>query len=133
MTVICPECGQALIVSDELWESGTPEDVLALKTCNCPAARAWRNKQSQIVEALLNIEELCVSYAENLNMTQIDNENILDILRQSVKLIADCEVSDITVKTVSHGTIKVSGKGAGSIIVKRAVSHSEELKANPKH
>lgn len=133
MTVVCPECGQALIVSNELIDAETPDEVLALKTCNCPAARTWRNKQSQIDEAFLNIEELCVSCAEDLNMTQIDNENILDILRQSVKLIADCEVSDITVKTVSHGTIKVSGKGAGSIIVKRTVGHSEELKANPKY
>lgn len=81
MTVVCPECGQALIVSNELIDAETPDEVLALKTCNCPAARTWRNKQSQIDEAFLNIEELCVSCAEDLNMTQIDNENILDILR----------------------------------------------------
>lgn len=39
MTVICPECGQAVIINDKLIDAETPDDVLALRACNCPAAR----------------------------------------------------------------------------------------------
>lgn len=133
MTVICPECGQALMINNELIDAETPDDVLALRACNCPAARAWRDKQVQIDEAILNIEELCVSCAEDLNMTRIENEDILNILRQSVVLIANGRIFDITVRTAGHGAVKVSGTNKGSIAVKRTVGHSEELKANLKH
>jgi hypothetical protein len=105
----------------------------ALQTCKCPAARAWRSKEKQIDEACFNIESLCVANARELGMTEIENDEIIDILKKTARLIADAKVFDLTVTTVGHGKVKIGKAGKGSISVKRTVGHTEELKANEKY
>lgn len=106
---------------------------LALQTCECPGARAWRSKEKQIDEACFNIESLCVANARELGMTEIENDEIIDILKKTARLIADAKVFDLTVTTVGHGKVKIGKSGKGSISVKRTVGHTEELKANEKY
>lgn len=45
MIVTCPKCGQALMNEDDRTLTDTEAAELALQTCNCPAARAWRSKE----------------------------------------------------------------------------------------
>ena len=106
---------------------------LALQTCECPGARAWRSKERQIDEACFNIKSLCVANARELGMTEIENDEIIDILKKTARLIADAKVFDLTVTTVGHGKVKIGKSGKGSISVKRTVGHTEELKANEKY
>lgn len=133
MIVTCPKCGQALMNEDNRTLTDTEAAELALQTCNCPAARAWRSKEKQIDEACCNIESLCVANARELGMTEIENDEIIDILKKTARLIADAKVFDLTVTTVGHGKVKISKSGKGSICVKRTVGHTEELKANEKY
>lgn len=89
--IICPECGQALVF--DLDKPVTPgrEDELALNRCNCPGARAWRSKERQIDEACFNIESLCVANARELGMTEIENDEIIDILKKNCSLDCRCK------------------------------------------
>lgn len=108
-------------------------DELALQLCSCPEAKIWRQQQMQIAEAELNIESLCVADARRLGMSEIENDEILDLLKKTSRLIAYAEIKDVTVATVGHGKIKISRSVDGTISVKRTVGHTEELKANKKY
>ncbi len=66
-------------------------------------------------------------------MTEIENDEIIDFLEKTARLIADAKAFDLTVTTVSHGKVKISKSSKGSISVKRIVGHTEELKANEKY
>lgn len=133
MIITCPECGQALMNEDNRALTDAEAAELALQTCKCPAARAWRSKEKQIEQACYNIESLCVAKAHQLGMTEIENDEIIDILKKTARLIANTKVFDLTVTTVGHGKIKISKSGKDSISVKRTVGHTEELKATEKY
>lgn len=86
MIITCPECGQALMNEDNRALTDAEAAELALQTCNCPAARAWRSKEKQIDEACFNIESLCVANACELGMTEIENDEVIDILKKNSPL-----------------------------------------------
>lgn len=47
MIVTCPKCGQALMNDDNRALTDAESAELALQTCECPGARAWRSKEKQ--------------------------------------------------------------------------------------
>lgn len=66
MIVTCPKCGQALMNEDDRTLTDTEAAELALQTCNCPAARAWRSKEKQIDEACLTSSRFALRMHVNL-------------------------------------------------------------------
>ena len=88
MIITCPKCGQALMSEDNRALTDAEAAELALQTCSCPAARAWRSKEKQIDEACFNIDSLCVANARELGMTEMENDEIIDILNKNGSL--DC-------------------------------------------
>lgn len=91
MIITCPKCGQALMNEDNRALTDAEAAELALQTCKCPAARAWRSKEKQIDEACYNIESLCVANARELGMTEIENDEIIDILKKNCSLDCRCK------------------------------------------
>lgn len=132
-TTFCPKCGQSVLVDCNSETTEKELDELALQRCSCPEAKIWRQQQMQIAEAELNIESLCVADAHRLGMSEIENDEVLDLLKKTSRLIAYAEIKDATVATVGHGKIKISRSVDGTISVKRTVGHTEELKANKKY
>lgn len=116
-TGFCKYCGQERIVEVFAHEDQETVDMMATDECDCPGAKAVRDRRSRVFMAQQNIQEL------------FGQSNVSHWLAEGAELIGEGWMNGVTVD-IGNGEkarLKITGKGA--IIAQKIVTKQESMEA----
>lgn len=94
--------------------------------CDCPMAKQERAIEEQITSANARVVQLFVNQAEEYGFENITEDALIDLMRQSVELLARGTAFSVTINFGS-GTAKLGVNSSGKISVERKRTQKYKL------
>lgn len=121
---ICPFCGQAFMLREELTEEQAKK--YALSVCDCGSARQLRVKENQIQQAQVKLAEI-FSFSFNGSDGTTGQEtdgNLLEILYKLIEETVNDNVLSVDMKIPGIGKLSIKSAGDGKIKIKKSLTFS---------
>ena len=121
---ICPFCGQAFMLREELTEEQAKK--YALSVCDCGSARQFRVKENQIQQAQARLAEIF-----NFSLTGKDEsaataglENLLETLYKIVEEGVNGNVRSVNMQIPDVGSLSIKIDSNGKVKIKKSLTLS---------